>query len=1329
VQLDATATRSGNCTCYLANGPSASPLNVNHIYFSMDVSTTSGLNGHYSIGNVFGCDPNGPTQTLTTLQPGATPCANPISQPVSDPGFYTFHTGAINNVSSCTFAQPDQDPESSITVYVRAKDYMNGPPDCSAAANSGDVRTGNTNFNGSDRPIAPTAIGSGPSLPSDTTDAADPSSATGVDRTYNSGGNGGGVDTGLFGQGWTSAYDESLTPQGSLMVGVTDPGGTVVYYARASTGTNVFGVVSPTNRHGQVTLNGDGTYTRALPNGSTHTFSAAGKLLSAQDRHGKQTTLTYDSNGRLVSATNAFGQTLTFNYPSGSTTTLVSSINDATGTIATYTYNGTRLASVTYPDGSAQNYGYSICNTVVLTSVTDALGNAILSNNVTNDCRVASSGAAGGMNNRSFNYVSTTETDVTDALGNVTKYTLSPLPSGAAQVTQVSGSCGCGTDTTWTYDASGNISSRADALGDTTTYTYDSSGDIASVTNPLGKTMSFGWDAFGNLVSLTTPLGGVYTNTTDATGNVLTTADPTGVGGTFTYDSAGNAITATDRLNHTTSIAYDAGDHLTSIQDPTGATSAWTYDSRGRVVTFVDSAQAQTKYAYDAAGRTQTITLPDSSTVANAYDKAGRLTSITDPVGHATSFAYDATYRLTKVTDAAAKSTQFGYDAMSNLTSLTDANGNATQFAYNANGQVTTITFPGGATQSDGYDAAQRMVSRVDRRGITSTLTYDAAGHLVGKSYSDGTPSLSLSYDANGNVVSAANGADTVSRTFDAAGRMLSEASTANGTTVSYTYDADGRRATVSLNGALLVTYSYDAAGRPTKLTEGTQAFVLGHDAAGRWTTLAFPNGVSTTTTYDTRSRMTGVTAAAGHTTIAGTTYTYDAASRVLSKAVHGGTTEQYTYDLVSRLTQVKQGTTVTESYGYDAVGNRLSSLSQPTWTYNAQDELLSNGTATLTYDANGNLVQRQAGANTWAYTWDAENRLVKVSKNGSVTATFAYDAFGRRISKTVGSTVTTFVYDADYVLKEVQGTSTKQYVYGPHVDEPLGYVDQTGTWSFMHTDGMGSVVAITNAKGSTTASRTYDTFGNTVSGTTANGPAFTGRYWDGETGLYYYRARYYDPTLGRFISQDPAGLSAGVNPYAYAGDAPTFASDPSGRFIWLPLVVGVVGAGAVLATNWMADKVAKMEEMAARGRAVNPLKKLPCPDEALAAAEGQIRRHNWAMANGGNTVGKEPQPTDTWWENLFVGEKSPLMTFVGRSTNIQTGSGPHDADQEYLERMYGNDDIHATESAWSAVGMALDAFFYGVNAGLAQADAFDRYFGYQGIFSPNRPCPCKSHQ
>jgi YD repeat-containing protein len=795
VQLDATATRTGNCTCQLANGPSSSPLNVNHIYYSMDVSTTGGLNGHYSIGNVFGCDSTGATAFYQTLQTGVggTPCAGSIDQPVQYPGTYTFNTGAINNVASCTFAQYDLDPVVSITMYVGAKDYMDGPPSCNAAANTGDVTTGNTNVSASDRPSAPTSLGSGPS--SDTMDAADPSSATGVDRTYNSGGNGGATDTGVFGQGWTSAYDESLIAQGSQMVDVTEPDGTVVYYARPSTGTNVFGVVSPTNRHGQVTLNGDGTYTRALPSGSTHTFSAAGKLLSAQDRYGKQTTLAYDSSGRLASATNAFGQTLTFNYPSGSTTTLVSSISDATGTIATYTYSGTRLASVTYPDGSARNYAYGICNTLVLSSVTDALGNAILSNTLTNDCRVASSATAGGVNSRSFNYVSTTETDVTDALGNVTKYTLSPFPSGAAQVTQVSGSCGCGPDTSWSYDTSGNISSRADALGNTTSYTYDSSGNIASVTDPLGKTWSFGWDAFGNLVSETTPLGGVYTNTTDATGNVLTTADPTGVGGTFTYDAAGHTLTATDKLSHTTSLAYDSGGHLTSIQDPTGATSSWTYDARGHVLTSVDPAQAQTKYAYDAAGRTQTITLPDSSTVAYAYDKAGRLTSFTDPVGHATSFTYDASYRLTNVTDAAGKSTQIGYDAMSHLTSLTDANGNATQFAYNANGQTTAITFPGGATQSDGYDAAGRAVSRVDRRGITSTLTYDAAGHLTGKSYSDGTPSLSLSYDANGNVVSAANGADTVSRTFDAAGRVLSEASTANATTVSYTYDADGRPA------------------------------------------------------------------------------------------------------------------------------------------------------------------------------------------------------------------------------------------------------------------------------------------------------------------------------------------------------------------------------------------------------------------------------------------------------------------------------------------------------------------------------------------------------
>ncbi|MFH1230489.1 MAG: RHS repeat-associated core domain-containing protein [Planctomycetota bacterium] len=228
-----------------------------------------------------------------------------------------------------------------------------------------------------------------------------------------------------------------------------------------------------------------------------------------------------------------------------------------------------------------------------------------------------------------------------------------------------------------------------------------------------------------------------------------------------------------------------------------------------------------------------------------------------------------------------------------------------------------------------------------------------------------------------------------------------------------------------------------------------------------------------------------------------------------------------------------------------------FDNLNQYTQTQDAQH------TTQYTYDSNGNL----SGDGTWVYAYDYENRLTSATKSGT-TAAYKYDAFGRRIQKEVtqGAQHTThnYIYDGDQVIAEYDssGILSKKYVYGLGIDEPILLDNGTNKY-YYHFDGLGSVTEITNSSGSVAEKYEYDAYGKTTikdasdnvltQSAIGNSYGFTGRELDSETGLYYYRARYYSPGLGRFLQRDPVGYTAGINLYTYCSNNPINWVDPSG--------------------------------------------------------------------------------------------------------------------------------------------------------------------------------------
>ncbi len=260
--------------------------------------------------------------------------------------------------------------------------------------------------------------------------------------------------------------------------------------------------------------------------------------------------------------------------------------------------------------------------------------------------------------------------------------------------------------------------------------------------------------------------------------------------------------------------------------------------------------------------------------------------------------------------------------------------------------------------------------------------------------------------------------------------------------------------------------------------------------------------------------------------------------------------TSNYTYDNIYQLTLATQGGSTTESYSYDPVGNRTASLGVSSYTTNASNEMTANSNASYTYDSNGNTLTKTVGSDTTTYAWDYENRLTSVILPGSGgTVSFEYDPFGMRIYKELGSAVSVYAYDGDNLIEETNssGTAVARYAQGLKVDEPLAML-RSSTTSYYDADGLGSVTSLANGSGTLTQTYTYDSFGkvSASSGSLVNPFQYAAREADTESGLYYYRARYYDQQIGRFTTEDPLRHDP-EDFYLYTENNPVLWVDPLG--------------------------------------------------------------------------------------------------------------------------------------------------------------------------------------
>lgn len=907
-------------------------------------------------------------------------------------------------------------------------------------------------------------------------------------------------------------------------------------------------------------------------------YGADGRVSAVQDSAGRRVQYLYDSSGLLTSVVDAAGRTTAYAYVQTGTGPLLSQIADGSGRVS-----------------SAVSYGLK-CDVDTLTTGGETYKFTFSPNQTTKQPLATS-------DHWLFTFTDdgliTSRTQIYGSSGNIgprqlTDYT----PEGLVQQQTDE----LGIRTYKTYDGRGNLASEtrdyqgAQAVRFDYAYDMNFPDKVVSVTpaNPSTGAVDPDWQAWRyDYYPPGSPSPGslfhVYRVRNDGPADTMAT---------YLYDSSGRTTRVTNAAGSATDYAYDVAGNLTAVTAPanndagTRPITSYGYDSLGRVTSVTDPLGHTTIYVYDAADRIRAITLPGPSpgsplnfTTTFSYDNydsvSGLLfTVVSDPNGRVTRQGYDQLGRLVESIDAIGNATNYTY-GQGHLTSIRDANGNVTTYSYTSlTGRLFKTTFPDGAFESYVYYDDGQLATKYLRRGPVS-YEYDRFKRLT-KRTSDVTDWYTYAGQSLRTVTHGDNGViDTHSFTHDGAGRIIVNAQGSRGA-ISYLYNGDDSVASYAVAGGPTATYGYypDGSLRTILWSPVAGEFRYDFTLAGQQQRLTFPNGQTRNSGHDDQGRLVQVSnidPVAG--TIATYAYGYDlnqgtgqfdelgqrvsVTATVPSQGLANQLT-RYQYDPLYQLSRVTYPNVPpfagqVDSWTYDPIGNRLTSvINGATQTYTYQkiagnssnwQRLLSDGVNSYSYDSDGNTTSKSGPNGTLNLSWYTEDRLKAMS--GTATAGYAYDYQGRRAKKTVSGTTTTYLYDGLNLVSE-EGPTRADYLFGPGIDEPLA-LSRNGQVYYYATDALGSVTAVTDSGGVVQNSYLYDAWGQARSqtGAVVNPFAYTGREIGDAILTLFYRARYFSPNIGRFLSEDPLGFhSRQINHYAYVGNEPTQFRDPSGEKI-----------------------------------------------------------------------------------------------------------------------------------------------------------------------------------
>ena len=922
--------------------------------------------------------------------------------------------------------------------------------------------------------------------------------------------------------------------------------------------------------------------TDVMGNTIQYGYDGSGYLDTITDQRGVTTVInTYDGQGRVIEQWDGNGNKSAFSYdtPDVNQTTIIDPNGNTT--IHTYFTGYKLLQSIENPLGHKVYYNYDEQGN--RRTVTDRNGNTTYFAYDNRGNVIETTAADGGItvvdyNDVNFPYLPTKKID---ALSNETVWEYDLKGNVILQIDPN------GFERSWTYNSFGQKLTETDENVHIANYIYDSNGLLTEIIDANGNHTWFGYDTLWRLTHLTDGRGGsagdpAHTMVTvyDEADRVISITGPI-TSESYLYNEIGRRTHVTNGRGYTTIYQYDNNNNLTRIESPapSGQTQViqYSYDELNRKISITDPNGNVTHYEYDLAGRLTKEANPEGDETTYIYDAHGNVLSVTDGNGVITSYSYDSVNRknhqydelgnhwywqydklgnLVKHTDAIGSITQYEYDPLKQLVAVIDDANNRTEYEYDPVGNLIQIQDAAGKViEMKYYDSANRLIRKEDGLAHTNEYEYDGAGNVISETTPNGhtktfvydnenrlveihypdSNQVTYSYDNNGNLINMTDPTGTTTYVYDELDRLTSSTDSFS-KTVQYGYDIIGNRTSLtypadSINPARTVTYFYNKANRLDIVIDWSgRVWDYTVDGAGRITDVNNPNGTKEALSYDQAGRL----------------------SSLLYKDSSDANFITYSYirDAMSNPTEIEETGTLEpspdlflkEDYTYDN-DNRLTSTTVP---------------ATYGYDNNGNMTSRVTGGVTTTFTYDYENRLISQTTNGS-TIQHVYDGQGNRIARNDNGSEIRYILDRgrsmSHVLCETDdsGDIIAYYIHGPKL---LARIGSDGSEHYYHTDHIGSVVALTDDTETITDRYAYTPFGVSAGGegTTLNPFTYVGGLgvMADADGLYFMRARFYEPESGRFLSKDPI-LGHNYKPqtlnlYAYSSNNSTVFVDPSGK-------------------------------------------------------------------------------------------------------------------------------------------------------------------------------------
>ena len=912
-----------------------------------------------------------------------------------------------------------------------------------------------------------------------------------------------------LGKAWTHTYDMYMNI-------ITDNYNNISYYAFHMQDGALLIYKTENGALAKYTEGNYYTLTPSTPNANTYTLKSTGQisytftkksdgiyyLTQIKDRHDNAMTINIGSNNNghyRVNSVSTLGRTLTFSYTSD---TSLYYVKDPINRYVRFYYTDGQMTSL--KDAKNQttyfNYGTLESEKGLLKEIQLPKGNYVY-----NDYqrRKLKSMSYVGLSTQTHmdiaitpNYQNgNTTSTVTERLNNDQSVTTNYTMNDKNQVTHVSDNLN--TDMSYQYGVG-----------------YPDNPDLLTQksNNKTGLQTSYAYDTSNGLMTSITYSDGSETHNM----HVL-------------YNNYNDITEYTDANNNTTYYGYDNNTHnMISITDALGKTTYIDYDNGGHGVPIrvTNPMGTSIEYGYNSYGNLNEITIPSLNVNATmTYDGISRMSTKTDFAGKTISYTYDNNDNLETITDADGKTTTYNYDANDNVNWIQNANGKKTNFTYDSNTDFLTQMSFQGYTRSYTYNRDGTLNSFTNPNGQTFNYTYNNSGEMSG----DGYTTLQY-YSSTGRLWKVSKDGKPITYTYDSFDRVSSIAY--DGKTVSYTYDNNGNVMTIVYPGNKTVTYTYDALNRMTSVKDwNNKTTTYNYRDDGQLNYYQYPNYVRTTYSYDNSGRYVGFS--------------------TKRNSGNGSVIAEYSFELDNMGNHISE--TITEPYdAYPAIPSE-----NITYSYNTANRLTSTGDLSFTYDANGNTVTRTGRT----YDYDVYNQLTSVS--GDFSATYTYDGLGNRRTATRNGATTKYVLNllgsTPTVLMETDADGVVQnyYIYGTF--GLISRIDADNNTRYYVYDFRGSTVAMTDA--TTTAGIThkyqYDDFGKLLQMEEEDENLFryVGKFgvMYEDAALIFMRARYYDPEIGRFLSEDPIW---NTNLYPYANSNPITKFDPNGE---IALIVGAI--------------------------------------------------------------------------------------------------------------------------------------------------------------------------